>query len=227
MMALQPHLPSVSSCFAYHLKLGIADVTDFLYDSGVFIKAGSLSSIIPVQVTSLGADTASTVAPYCTRGCAPGMFIFHKGNISTADTINYTISGSATNGIDYTTIPNSIIIPAHDSTDTLYIYGSLSGSGSKIVILTINTTSSTCSGTTSTSDSAMLTINDNFPVHINTPDTTICFGESVLISTSGSPLLSYSWSPSASLNNSTLQDPLATPTVATTYTLTAYNSVCG
>lgn len=35
----------VQPCQTYHLKLGVADVGDGIYDSGVFIKQGSLSSI--------------------------------------------------------------------------------------------------------------------------------------------------------------------------------------
>jgi len=49
----------------------------------------------------------------------------------------------------------------------------------------------------------------------------------VFINTSGSPTLNYSWSPAASLNNSTLESPTATPNVTTTYVVTAGELVSG
>ncbi len=54
-------------------------------------------------------------------------------------------------------------------------------------------------------------------------DTTICQGESALLLGSGSgtaAIVSYSWSPAASLNQSNIAMPLATPNATTTYTLT-------
>jgi len=50
------------------------------------------------------------------------------------------------------------------------------------------------------------------------PDTTICFGESVqLISTGGT---TYSWDPAAGLSDPSVENPLATPMTTTTYTVT-------
>jgi hypothetical protein len=42
-----------------------------------------------------------------------GSFAFTRtgGDVTTALTVNYTIDGTATNGIDYTSIPGSITIP--------------------------------------------------------------------------------------------------------------------
>ena len=56
---------------------------------------------------------------------------------------------------------------------------------------------------------------------ILTPDTTICNGESVTIRVNGDPTLQYNWSPSTGLNNPNIMDPTATPSVITTYVMTA------
>jgi hypothetical protein len=60
---------------------------------------------------------------------------------------------------------------------------------------------------------------------IANPDTTICQGQSAqLIATGGNGI--YSWTPSATLNNSAIANPVATPASTTTYTATSNNSGC-
>ena len=50
------------------------------------------------------------------------------------------------------------------------------------------------------------------------PDTTICEGETVQLTSSGGQ--TYEWSPTAGLNNPNSQNPTATPLTTTTYTVT-------
>lgn len=81
----------------------------------------------------------------------------------------------------------------------------------------------------SSSDTAVtinLTMTDSIIAHfvlsgatpsITATNTTICPGDSTTLQASSGT--SYSWSPSASLSCSTCQNPVATPTVATTYTV--------
>jgi len=58
-----------------------------------------------------------------------------------------------------------------------------------------------------------------------TPDTSICFGESLLLNVMGGT--SYVWSPAQTLNDPTSATPIATPTEPTTYTVTiAYANNC-
>ncbi len=54
-------------------------------------------------------------------------------------------------------------------------------------------------------------------VAILTPDTSICVGQSVPIRVSGGDSLSYSWSPAIGLDSANVKDPIATPSVTTTY----------
>lgn len=210
----------VTPCDTYHLKIGIADAVDDVLDSGVFLKAGSLSST-SLSIKSLGINPADTGfdAQYCVRGCNPGMFIFHNnGSLNDSITIHYMIGGTATNGIDYVTIPDSVTIPAHDSTDTLYIRGLVvPPTGPKVVELYI-LAPYTCGGLPTIIDSVALTIYDSLYIHINTPDTAICIGQSAYINTSADPVLQVLWSPAATLDNPALVSPTATPSVTTTYT---------
>lgn len=53
-------------------------------------------------------------------------------------------------------------------------------------------------------------------------DVSICFGASTMLNGSGG--ISYTWTPSAGLNNVNIPNPTANPSVTTVYTLTASNS---
>ncbi|MBX2960209.1 MAG: gliding motility-associated C-terminal domain-containing protein [Flavobacteriales bacterium] len=79
----------------------------------------------------------------------------------------------------------------------------------------------------SNSDEITITVNNLVPINIGNNDT-ICVGDSVQLG--GSPTSPagtiYSWSPSISLSNSTVANPIAFPSVTTTYYLTATNDTC-
>lgn len=56
-------------------------------------------------------------------------------------------------------------------------------------------------------------------------DTTICESKSVTLTTTGNAI-SYAWTPGATLSDSTIQNPVATPTVTTQYIVTATRGLC-
>lgn len=64
------------------------------------------------------------------------------------------------------------------------------------------------------------------PLLALTNDTTICLGEDVVLNNITDPLATYSWNPSASLDDPDSAQPLATPTETTTYTVTAELQDC-
>jgi gliding motility-associated-like protein len=89
------------------------------------------------------------------------------------------------------------------------------------------TTTYTVTGTTlGCSDSDLVTVTVNpIPVVIATAaNQTICEGASVELNASGAN--TYSWTPVASLNSSTISNPLATPTTTTTYTVIGSSTSC-
>ena len=217
--ALRPVIP----CDTYHLKLAIADASDGIYDSGVFLKAGSLNSnAISIQPVGSGGLVAPT--PYAVRNCAPGKFIFTRPTpLSTPLTIHYLIQGTAINGTDYTLIPDSVVILANTTTATRFIYALAPPVGVKQIVLKVLSPYS-CNASATVIDSAKLTILDSIQVKIANSDTTFCIGgrDSLrLVRNAGDTILSYSWSPTTGLNNPNIKNPIATPTVTTTYTVTA------
>jgi len=77
----------------------------------------------------------------------------------------------------------------------------------------VSTDANTCSNT----DTVNVTVLA-LPSVTASNDTAICAGDSAFLSASGG--ISYTWSPSSSLDNSTASNPIATPTSTTTYTVT-------
>ncbi|HOY06777.1 MAG TPA: choice-of-anchor L domain-containing protein [Saprospiraceae bacterium] len=98
----------VTPCQQYTIKLAIADVSDGIYDSGVFLEAKSFGTgSLKVELATRSLD--GTV----TEGCTDGMLSF-KLPTPTAQNfpIDYNVWGTATNGTDYQMIPPGLSIPA-------------------------------------------------------------------------------------------------------------------
>ena len=108
----------VQACETYHIKLVIADVGDAYYDSAVFFKANSFDAggNATVDIQSPNTNVPNTVYENCG---ADGFFRFVRADedLSVPLTVNFQVapSSTATAGVDYVTLPNSITIPAGDS----------------------------------------------------------------------------------------------------------------
>src|SRR5690554_3246936 len=94
----------------YHLIIAIADVGDPVWDSGIFLEKNSLNSPEPVKVSyELSSDPygdGATMAQNCTSATVT---VTRSGNkINEALNIPINVSGSAIEGLDYSSIPNSI-----------------------------------------------------------------------------------------------------------------------
>jgi gliding motility-associated-like protein len=76
-------------------------------------------------------------------------------------------------------------------------------------------------GTCSASEPVVITV--QFALANAGPDTTICVGGSANLTATGGT--SYSWTPVTGLNNPNIQNPIASPTVTTTYTCTVTNAI--
>ena len=211
--AVSPVLP----CSTYHLKLTIADGGNGLYDSGVFIKAGSLKT----NTYSIKADsTPGSSTPIVVKGCLPGYITIKRSQATAgAQTIRYILSGSAVNGTDFNTIPDSVVIPAMDSVARITVNGLVTTiNGVKTLKLYLISPYS-CNGL-EIIDSTSIDIYDGITTKVLTRDTIVCKGTSIPFHVDGNPLMTYSWSPAAGLNNPLVKDPVATPAITTTYVLT-------
>lgn len=103
---------SVQCGQTYHIKIAIADAGDTAFDSAVFIEGGSFSSnafdIIATASISgnqiFGGDT--TVV----ETCNDAIFQVVRPVANITDTLDITISGTATNGVDYELIDSEVIM---------------------------------------------------------------------------------------------------------------------
>jgi len=216
---------AVQACSTYHLKMTIADAGNGLFDSGVFIRAGSLKT----NTYTIHADsTPGSPKPFVVKGCLPGTITVKRSATASRDqTIKYLIAGTAVNGTDYARIADSVVISARDSIARITISGLTTGpTGTKTIKLYLLSPYS-CNGV-EVIDSTTLDIVDGIVSNINNNDTSICAGNAVAFSVTGSNTLSYSWSPTAGLNNPSIKEPVAAPATTTPYILTTTypNSGC-
>lgn len=206
---------AVIPCETYHLKLAIADAGDEVLDSGVFIEAGSLSS--PGIVVDVEPEIEGY--PYLIEGCVNGSFNVNLSFAPIDTFITYfVISGTATPGSDYTSLPDSIVFLPGDTAASFPITvaddGITEGGETIIVALEFGCSSDL-------SDSIVVFIYDDIPLEVVPSDTTICNGTSVTLTASGG--LGYTWSPEATLSHPDSAVTVASPLASTVYTV--YTSV--
>jgi hypothetical protein len=109
---------TVIPCETYHIKLAIGDGIDHVYDSGVFLEANSFSS---VGVASEPGYTKPDFN-FAIEGCNDVDILFTLSVQPDADFwLPLTIGGSATNGVDYEEINDSIFFPVGYSESWLHI----------------------------------------------------------------------------------------------------------
>lgn len=93
----------------YHLVIAIADVGDGSWDSGIFLEANSLTSPTPVEINYTVSSELFSNPNWIAEGCVTATVTLEReANINQTLTVPLVISGSATNGVDYTGIPSSI-----------------------------------------------------------------------------------------------------------------------
>ena len=204
----------------YHAKLVIADVTDNTIDSGVLIETIECPPPAPLPpvftVSTSSSNNPNTPQNSFYEGCE-NIIIKVKANkkLTVATTVSIALSGTATNGSDYSANATSVTIPI--------------GSDSAIFTLTILSDNSTESDETINVDfnpSSLsippiigLIIKDVTPIQIDlTSDYTICQGSTINISPSisgGRPDYTYVWE-----NGKTTESISESPNIETTYKLT-------
>lgn len=174
---------SVQCNQTYHIKFAIANVFDQAYDSGVFLEAGSFSSAaVSVAVATVSGDTTIV------EGCTYADFIFTRPEAQSNDTliINYTIVGSAIEGVDYNNMVNPIVFLPGQDTVILNLTPTQDGlnEGFESVIISVSIVNPcgdtiTSQGTIYIGDGPLINILENDPL-------VQCYPDSVLLTASAS-----------------------------------------
>lgn len=153
----------VQPCQTYNFTMGIADGSDGALSSFVMMEANSFIST-GVQVAfnatyDLGGDSVLY------EGCGSvDMEVVRADNIQNSDTIHFDISGNATNGVDYTLLPDSVIFaPGQTSfSHTFWVPNDYLIEGPEtIMVFVTDTDLVTCTGT---GDTLEIVIQDPIPL---------------------------------------------------------------
>ncbi len=130
----------VIPCSTYHIKLKIADVGDGVWDSAVFLKGGSFDGGGNASIDWLvnGEPDVDVV----TEGCGLVELLIDRVGTNPAlpMPVSFTITGTATNGVDYGPITGTYILPAgmDQIKIPVNIVNDLLPEGAETVILTLN-----------------------------------------------------------------------------------------
>ncbi|MFD1553834.1 choice-of-anchor L domain-containing protein [Putridiphycobacter roseus] len=94
----------------YHLKMAIADVGDGAYDSGIFLEANSLKSILPVEISSTLSKNIFNNNTSMAESCESATISITRDASQASQTLSIPLStgGTAIEGVDYSSVPTSI-----------------------------------------------------------------------------------------------------------------------
>jgi len=216
----------VQPCETYHLKLAIADYQDNIYDSGVFIKAGSLMTT-SVKLTPATGGGQNNDKAHSVRGCKPAKVAFGRSTCDSTVSLTYQleIGGTAVNGVDYTFLPNTFTIPANTNTDTLIVQArnvQYPPGNPMYVTIGVYNPDSVAAGVPNPPIVSRDTvwIYDSLYVALLTDPMVKCPRDTFYINSEMAPGLNFSWSPAALILNPSQQNIKVVPSVTTPYKIT-------
>lgn len=193
------------SAWAWTFQGGTPPTSTVQNPSVVYNTPGTYSVSL-VATNGMGSNTV-TVTNYITVNAIPTANAGSDVAICLGSTTTLTATGGTTyswtpsTGLSATNISNPV---ANPTVTTTYSVTVISGG---------------CSST----DAMTVTVNP-IPTANAGSDVAICSGSSTNLSASGGT--SYSWTPSAGLNNAAVSNPVASPTVTTTYSVTVTAAGC-
>lgn len=129
----------------YHIKMAIADGGDTAFDSGVFLEAGSFTSVpfIPSLTPGPGIVGENTILESCYPVTID--FIQQDGGADT-NVVIITVGGSATPGVDFSpNFPDSLVFLPGDTVQSFTFNCPIDTDSTENIILTL-VSQSICSG---------------------------------------------------------------------------------
>jgi gliding motility-associated-like protein len=201
----------------YHLKIAISDIQDGAYDSGIFLEANSLDSQAPIEVTS--SSTFNLPENKIAEGCEEGTVTItrNSGGVNGALVLPITVSGTATEGVDYGNIPSSVTFaPGQTSISFSFdIYGDGLVEGDETVKIEFDYPDPCGNSNLISADFKIIDVD---PLVVTIPEQTVnCAGDEAVLTgviTGGIDQYSYTWS-----TGDNTQSITVSPEVTTDYTL--------
>lgn len=218
---------AVTPCSTYHLKMVIADAGNHLYDSGVFIQAGSLQSGNASLQLNSGINNKGE--KFIVKGCLPATILVNRSSVAnTLQAYQLEYSGTVVQNLDVNLLPDSIVFPPNNTAVQFSILGLLTPKNGKRTLTIKLLSSFTCGGVHVVLDSVSLVVYDSLSTKILTPDTSICFEDSIMIRVEADSFLQFSWWPNTDISNILAMQPIVYPAQPITYFLKGFfpNSGC-
>ncbi len=208
----------------YHIKLAIGDGGDNVFDSGVFLEAGSFSSnSVDVNISALSSNNSILGDSAIKEGCIDAVFTFVRPDTAGSLTLDIDILGTATNGVDYTLIADSVFFTSGEDSSQIIINTIADGIIEGTEELTINVYTITACGDTIVTSGTLYIVEDYDYNVIASPDTSFkCLLDSILITANASGGISpytYQWD-----NNLSGDSVYVSPSENTFYIVTAYDA---
>jgi len=204
----------------YRLIICIADAGDGIFDSGIFLEANSLSSDTPVNIDYVLSQEVFGSPSIIGEGCVTTTVTLERDPAQNASamTIPINLTGTATEGVDFSILPNSITFPPGVSTVSFSFDVFEDGlvEGSETINLEFPITDP-CGNVNPIVIN--LTIQDIDPVDvtISAPEVE-CPGETITLTaipSGGAPPYTFLWD-----TGETTESITVTPGATTTYTVT-------
>ncbi len=214
-----PARGSVIPCETYHMKISVANVNDNTFDSGVFLKAASFNSPEFEIAETYDLPTCDSLI----EGCNDLHLDFKLSSPAISPvTINLSVTGSATEGTDYSSFPHTLYIDQGDSVTSINISALADNIVEGDETITITATLDLCGITFI--KSVDLVIVDYIPVQLISYDTAACQICNEVIAKASTPIPAgtvFYWTPSNSMTNPMSQSPTINITENHSYTVYA------
>jgi len=178
---------AVEPCEPYTLRLVIADDSDDLLDSGVFLEAGGISCLTQIPATVVVTNPAPV------EGCSNSSFIIYTNtpNDTLDVTVQLAVGGTASLGSDYNAvIPDSIVIDGNVDSVVIPIQVLSDGFLEGTENISVSITNTSCAG--SSTISANIEIFDE-PVADFNAAAGVCQSQLTTIQANNFPTANYTW----------------------------------
>ena len=205
----------VVPCRKYHIKLSIGNISDYNYQSAVFLESGSFKSNGLSSKIKYSNPKANGIA----NGCSNGEVVVKTKRHSNPTTLKIEHIGEAKNGIDYK-FPEEIIVPANQDSVMLDLVPlhDIEADSMEIVMVIEDETACFLEG-----DTLRTFLYKASPISI-TPNTPECCATELSVEHTGS-VKKILWEPADLLkdNNAFTVHPLECPDEVEKFIVTAEN----
>jgi len=194
----------VSICIGNSTTLTGSGAIIYSWSTGATTTSITVAASATATYTVIGTD-----ANGCSKSDSASIVVNALPSVNAGANVSICLGGmttlTASGGINYSwstsaTTTSISVSPTSSSTYTV-----------------IGTDGNTCSNIDTVNVNVM-----SLPSVATSNDTAICIGDSAFLSASGG--VSYIWSPSSSLSNTTISNPIASPTLTSSYTVIATNA---